>query len=163
MGPGKIWASLWCENTSLLTLALQYSRGSNPSWAVQDNHHAAYFFSLKSPKAPIPVHPCLNHAAFPAKAELAPPVQQHFFPQPLILGGARRAPLPTAEPLCSAQGNFPLSRPPPCNKLRRPGFMLSPSLVRGRGCARSLGWGLAAASLLQCRGLQAHPSSTARC
>ena len=40
-------------------------------------------------------------------------------------------PMATAEPLCSALGNFPLSRPPLCNKLSQSGFPAQPFIGIG--------------------------------
>lgn len=62
----------------------------------------------------------------------------------------QRVPMATAEPLCSALGNFPLSRTPPCNKLSQSGFPAQPLVGGGTvlvlpapspGAASLLQWG----------------------
>lgn len=134
-----------------------HSYGSNPSRGVQDTYPIAYYSSLKQPKVSVPAQlglllPCrfLSESRASSMSVCPSPRPSH----PEWCSAPLCVPMATAEPLCSALGNFPLSRPPPCNKLSQSGFPTQPLVGVGtgwvlftlssqyRGWRSSLAWGI---------------------
>lgn len=121
--------------------------GVKPFWGCPSCPAAYYCRELLS----LPTLACFNYAGSPAKAEPALYSSMSVCPstpatRPGWCSAALCVPMATAQPLCSALGNFPLSRPPPCNKLSQSGFPAQPLAGVGTGlglpCSPAPVWGI---------------------
>lgn len=139
--------------------------GVKPFWGCRSHLSCSLLLLLKIGESFCPCPAQL--AGSPAKAEPALYSSMSACPssrpsRPGWCSAPLCVPMATAEPLCSALGNFPLSRPPPCNKLSQSDFPAQPLVGIGTvlvlpapesqpgGWRSSPVWGICMPTLVMC-------------